>query len=241
MSEQLSFTQSLRKNAFIENKSNAETNDNNLDFDPDEKIENLEKRTFEEEMDKAEAEEAAKETEETVEDKAVEESVDVVEEDSEVEEESVDEVEEDSEVEDEAVEESEDNIEDDSEEEAVEEPVDEVEDVIEAEDESVEDTIDESIDDLDYDADDVKVVFIGNKPVMNYVLSIVTLLNNDINKVSIKARGRAINRAVDVAEVVRHRFITKTRIVDIKTATEEVFREDGSSSNVSTIEILLSL
>ena len=201
MSEQLSFTQSLRKNAFIENKSNAETKDTNNDFDPDEKIENLEKRTFEEEMDKAEAAEATEE----------------------VEDETVDEVEETVE------------------EEPVVESVEEAEEVIEVEEEPVEETIDESIDELDYDADDVKVVFIGNKPVMNYVLSIVTLLNNDISKVSIKARGRAINRAVDVAEVVRHRFITKTKIADIKTATEEVFREDGSSSNVSTIEILLSL
>jgi DNA-binding protein len=76
---------------------------------------------------------------------------------------------------------------------------------------------------------------------MNYVLSIVTLINNGVNKVSVKARGRAINRAVDVAEVVRHKFITKTVVEDINIATEEVFRADGSASNVSTIEIILTI
>ncbi|AWX33572.1 hypothetical protein AW729_00185 [Methanosphaera sp. BMS] len=74
---------------------------------------------------------------------------------------------------------------------------------------------------------------------MNYVLSIVTLMNKDVKRISIKARGKAINRAVDVAEVVRHKFVTKTQIEDILINTEELFREDGSSSNVSTIDIIL--
>ncbi|WP_257791429.1 DNA-binding protein Alba [Methanosphaera sp. BMS] len=89
------------------------------------------------------------------------------------------------------------------------------------------------------ESEDTRVIFIGNKPVMNYVLSIVTLMNKDVKRISIKARGKAINRAVDVAEVVRHKFVTKTQIEDILINTEELFREDGSSSNVSTIDIIL--
>ncbi|MDO5826590.1 MAG: DNA-binding protein Alba [Methanosphaera sp.] len=76
---------------------------------------------------------------------------------------------------------------------------------------------------------------------MNYVLSIVTLMNNDVKRISIKARGRAINRAVDVVEVVRHKFVTKTQIENIFIATEEVFKDNGLPSNVSTIDIILSL
>ena len=35
-------------------------------------------------------------------------------------------------------------------------------------------------------------VFVGNKPVMNYVLAVVTQFNNGANEVAIKARGKAI-------------------------------------------------
>ena len=44
------------------------------------------------------------------------------------------------------------------------------------------------------------VVFVGNKPVMNYVLAVVTQFNSGAKDVRIMARGRAISRAVDVAE-----------------------------------------
>ena len=46
------------------------------------------------------------------------------------------------------------------------------------------------------------VVYIGNKPVMNYVLAVVTQMNGGVPSVMLKARGRAISRAVDVAEIV---------------------------------------
>jgi len=46
-------------------------------------------------------------------------------------------------------------------------------------------------------------VLIGRKPVMNYVLACITLFHGGAKEVSIKARGRAISRAVDVAEIAR--------------------------------------
>ncbi|MDP3565017.1 MAG: RNA-binding protein, partial [Methanoregula sp.] len=36
-------------------------------------------------------------------------------------------------------------------------------------------------------------VFVGNKPVMNYVLAVVTQFNNGAEEVAIKARGKAIS------------------------------------------------
>lgn len=47
------------------------------------------------------------------------------------------------------------------------------------------------------------VIFIGSKPVMNYVLAVVTQFNGGADHVSLKARGKAISRAVDTAEIVR--------------------------------------
>jgi len=84
------------------------------------------------------------------------------------------------------------------------------------------------------------VVYIGNKPVMNYVLAVVTQMNGGTSEVMLKARGRAISRAVDVAEIVRNRFITDAEVGTIDISTEEVSSMEGSSSNVSAIEIQLS-
>jgi DNA-binding protein len=85
-----------------------------------------------------------------------------------------------------------------------------------------------------------QVVYVGNKPVMNYVLATLTQLNEGASEVVIKARGRAISRAVDVAEIVRNRFMPGVQVKEIKIDTEELDSEQGRRSNVSTIEIVLA-
>jgi DNA-binding protein len=81
------------------------------------------------------------------------------------------------------------------------------------------------------------VVFIGNKPVMNYVLACLTYLNSGSNKIVVKARGRAIPRAVDTIEVLRRSFAQGLQLEGINVSTEEVAREEGRTSKVSAIEI----
>lgn len=85
---------------------------------------------------------------------------------------------------------------------------------------------------------DNNVVYVGNKPVMNYVLAVVKEFNNGANEVVIKARGKAISRAVDAAEVSRNRFLTNAKINGITIGTEKMVSENGAS-NVSIIEIVL--
>lgn len=82
------------------------------------------------------------------------------------------------------------------------------------------------------------VVLIGNKPVMNYVLAVITQFNNGAKEVIIKARGRAISRAVDVAEVSRHRFVMDAKVKEIKIGTEKIMTDRGET-NVSTMEIVM--
>jgi len=84
------------------------------------------------------------------------------------------------------------------------------------------------------------VVFVGNKPVMNYVLACMTCLNSGSNKIVVKARGRAIPRAVDTIEVLRRSFAKGVQIEGINLSTEEVAREQGQKSRVSAIEISVS-
>ena len=84
------------------------------------------------------------------------------------------------------------------------------------------------------------VIYIGNKPPMSYVLAVVTQFNSGSNEVVIKARGRAISRAVDAAEITRNRFVTDAKVKEIKIGTEAITNEEGRTSNVSSIEIFLS-
>jgi archaea-specific DNA-binding protein len=87
---------------------------------------------------------------------------------------------------------------------------------------------------------DPGVVYIGKKPTMNYVLAVVTHFNGGSREVVVKARGRSISRAVDVAEIVRGRFIPEAAVREVRIATEKLSAEDGHPTNVSSIEIVLS-
>jgi len=86
-------------------------------------------------------------------------------------------------------------------------------------------------------ADD-NVIFVGKKPTMSYVLAVITQLNSGMNEIKIKARGRSISRAVDVAEVVNNKFVKDIK-KEITSATEEITDENKNKLNVSTINITL--
>ncbi len=85
-------------------------------------------------------------------------------------------------------------------------------------------------------------VLIGRKPVMNYVLACITLFHGGAEEVNVKARGRAISRAVDVVEIVRRRFLPDVKVKDIGIGTEQLAPTEGGGTptNVSTIEIKLT-
>jgi DNA-binding protein len=85
------------------------------------------------------------------------------------------------------------------------------------------------------------VVYIGRKPVMSYVLAVITnFSSSDAKEVVLKARGRSITTAVDVAEITRRRFIDKLKVSNISIDTEDIVeQETGRSRAVSTIEISL--
>ena len=86
------------------------------------------------------------------------------------------------------------------------------------------------------------VVFIGIKPFMNYVTSVVMqFTTKNRSEVVIKARGKNINRAVDVVEVIRKKFLKdkEIRIKNITIDSEEMKNKEGRMINVSTIEVTL--
>ena len=89
---------------------------------------------------------------------------------------------------------------------------------------------------------DDNVIFIGGKPFMNYVTGVVMQFTTQkANEIVIKARGKFISRAVDVAEVTTRRFLENTsKITDIKINSEEFRNKEGKDIRVSTIEITVA-
>ena len=87
---------------------------------------------------------------------------------------------------------------------------------------------------------DMSVVYIGKKEMLYYVLATVMNLNSDLAQAIIKARGNSIGMAVDVAEVVRRRYVRNASILDVKIGTELLDSHRGGKMPVSFIEIHMS-
>ncbi len=89
--------------------------------------------------------------------------------------------------------------------------------------------------------DDDYIVFVGGKPFMNYVTGVVMqFTTQNATEVVIKARGKFISRAVDIAEVATKRFLENAvEVADIKIDSEEFENKEGKQVRVSTMEITL--
>ena len=94
------------------------------------------------------------------------------------------------------------------------------------------------------DKENDQSVYIGTRPIMNYVMAAMVILNEEdpdtasgYKHCTIKARGKRISRAVDVAEILKKKFVTDAIYIDIRLSTEQLKNADGKVSNVSSIEI----
>jgi archaea-specific DNA-binding protein len=94
-------------------------------------------------------------------------------------------------------------------------------------------------DDFDDSQDDENIVRIGKKPIMNYVVACMTLLNTGVSEVMVRARGQSITKAVETVEMLRRAFLKHIQIHRVDIGTEEVQRQDGSMASLSMIEIIL--
>lgn len=84
------------------------------------------------------------------------------------------------------------------------------------------------------------IIYVGKKNVMSYVLAVVTQFNQGSKEVLLKARGNAISRTIDVTQIVKNRFFSSLEITGFKAETEELTREDGSMSRVSSLTLTLT-
>ncbi len=82
----------------------------------------------------------------------------------------------------------------------------------------------------------------GTKPFMNYVTAVVMqFTTKNAHEIVIKARGKFISRAVDLAEVATKRFLDgQVEVSRIFINSEEFTNKEGRQVRVSTIEITLN-
>jgi len=83
-------------------------------------------------------------------------------------------------------------------------------------------------------------IFIGKKPVMNYVLACLTTIQSGTDVLTIKARGKAISKAVNVAQITLNRFVSDITVRNIIIGTEQIQTDESPDTiSVSSIEIQL--
>ena len=84
-------------------------------------------------------------------------------------------------------------------------------------------------------------IFVGTKPFMNYVTGVVIqFTTKNAQEVRVKARGKFISRAVDIAEISVKRFLKdQIKVKDINIDSEEFQNKEGKDVHVSIIEIVL--
>jgi len=90
------------------------------------------------------------------------------------------------------------------------------------------------------ESDDDNVIFVGNKAPMNYVVAVLTEFKKS-DEVVVKARGRAISKAVETVEIVRKKFLSDVSVNDIKIGLENIIDDKTNKPmDIPTIELYLS-
>jgi archaea-specific DNA-binding protein len=87
------------------------------------------------------------------------------------------------------------------------------------------------------------IVFVGNKTFPSYIKSITfQFTKGEKDEVVIKARGKYITRAVDLAEVMKKRQIEDKDIIvkEINIGSEEHKNANKQNVSVSAIDIILA-
>ncbi len=83
--------------------------------------------------------------------------------------------------------------------------------------------------------------FIGEKPLMSYVTAgVMHFTSRSPSEIVLKARGKFMNKAIDVSQVIVNRFLKEQALLnDVKLGSEEFTNKEGRRVRVSTVEIYI--
>ena len=79
---------------------------------------------------------------------------------------------------------------------------------------------------------------IGNKSTTEYVLIGLNYIKKGVTKIIILARGKQINKAIDVCEIIRSQ--TKLKTININSGTE-TFENIADKMHISSIKIVIEI
>jgi DNA-binding protein len=86
-----------------------------------------------------------------------------------------------------------------------------------------------------------ETIIIGSsKPILNYVTACITNFNKGLGSVKVRARGRAINKAVEVVQMVKNRFMSDIHILNIHIDGDNIVGKDGRRLHLPVLEIVLA-
>src|SRR2546428_12139510 len=87
------------------------------------------------------------------------------------------------------------------------------------------------------DGEEPNMVRIGKKPIMNYVVACMTLLNTGVADVMVRGRGQSITKAVEVVDMLRRGVLKNIRSYSVEIGTEGVMGEERATERRSISEI----
>jgi DNA-binding protein len=86
----------------------------------------------------------------------------------------------------------------------------------------------------------LKTVIIGkSKPILNYITACITIFNQGSESLVLRARGEAINSAVEVFQLLRNRFIGDISISKVSIDSDTITTRRGKSLSLPVLEITL--
>jgi len=87
--------------------------------------------------------------------------------------------------------------------------------------------------------EETTLVRVGQKPVWAYVTACVTCFNSGCREVTVRGRGSAVAKAVDVVNALASSFMKRLIIKDIRISSDE-FEEGGRKIWKPSIEIVIA-
>lgn len=85
------------------------------------------------------------------------------------------------------------------------------------------------------------VIFVGSKPLVNYVKGIVVQFKkNGANEIVVKSRGKFISKAVDIVEIAKRTLADINLKVGGINIGSESFEIEGRKTNISAMDIVLT-
>lgn len=86
----------------------------------------------------------------------------------------------------------------------------------------------------------LKTVIVGkSKPILNYVTACITIFNQGERCLVLRARGEAINIAVEVFQLLKSKFIDDVGISKVCIDGETVTTRRGKLQNLPVLELTL--